>query len=204
MRIGFPNSMKTRAALPLAGLLLLVVCANLAQAEDWFVKGRVYNNVQVTKVNPDSVSVSYTGGTGRLALADLPADIAKRFVAAAKRAQAFAELEKKAETDPIDHLIVSLDQNGMWMNGMFVDIDSPANASPAELLDALARANRAYGDLKGAKIIESRQIQIDPMTAPFTAVRVTTANGGKIVLFQYMDGGARGGSWWNREFPVDY
>jgi len=57
MRIGFPNIMKTRAALPLAGLLLLVVCANLAQAEDWFVKGRVYNNVQVTKVNPDSVSV---------------------------------------------------------------------------------------------------------------------------------------------------
>ncbi len=196
--------MNTRATSLLAVLLLFFVYEKGAHAEDWFVKGRVYNNIHVTKVNPDSVSVTYDGGAGRLALTDLPPDIARRFAAEAKKAQAFAALEKKAETDPIDHLVVSLSPDGMWMNGMSVSIELPANASPAELLAALVRANRAYGDLKGAKIVESRQVQIEPMANPFTAVRVATADGEKIILFQFEDGGAKGGSWWNRVYPSGF
>ena len=181
---------------PFLVAVLVLALVSSGRAEDWFVKGRVYDNVKVTHVNPDTVSINYDGGTGRLALADLPPDIAKRFLADAKKAQAFAALEKKAETDPIDHLIVSLEPMGLlWVNGSMRRLDLPAAATPAELLAAL-------GYLKDEKIIEVRAIEISG--DPFTAVRVAAAGGEKIVLLQYEPGGARGGIWFNKVFPSGY
>jgi hypothetical protein len=50
-----------------------------ARAEDWTICGKTYSNVRVVKVEDDLVSVTYDGGMGRLAIADLPPDVQKRF-----------------------------------------------------------------------------------------------------------------------------
>jgi hypothetical protein len=184
----------------LVAVFLLVISAVAGRAEDWFVKGKVYTNVHVTKVNPDTVSVDYDGGTGRLALVDLPPDIAKRFAAAAKKAQAFAELEKKAETDPIDRLIVRLSGDSMWLNGGVRPIRLPPTASAQDLVTAYDNPYPGPGYVKTATLLEWRDVQIDPFIAPYTAVRIRTAEGDKIILFQYQGSSKGIGLWWNKEF----
>ena len=196
--------MKTPAAILLLSLTLLVALALPTHAEDWLVKGRTYHNVQVLHVNPDTVSVQYDGGTGRLALVDLAPGIASRFAADAKKAHVFAVIEARAATDPIDHLIVSLGEDGMWMNGVEVSLHQGATATPAQLVRALGDANRAYNYLKTAAILETRQVQIAPMPTPYLAVRVRTTEGDKIILFQYADVGIAGGYWWNKIFASGY
>lgn len=191
--------MKSPALRPLiclAAAIGLLTITWPGRAEDWFVKGRTYNNVHVIEVNPDTVSVSYDGGTGRLALSDLPPEIAQRFAADAKRAQAFAELEKKAETDAIDRLIVRLERprDGMWVNGMWSTLALPQTAKPAELIAGLKY-------LQCEKIDESRAIEIDG--EPFTAIRIEAAGGEKIVLLRYTNT-SRGGEWAAREYPAGF
>ena len=50
-----------------------------ALAEDWTLNGKDYHNVKVTKVEDDTVSITYDGGIGRFPLADLTPDLQKRF-----------------------------------------------------------------------------------------------------------------------------
>ncbi len=45
----------------------------------WTVLGRDYNNVKVTKVEADSVSIMYDGGMGRVNQSDLTPDLQKMF-----------------------------------------------------------------------------------------------------------------------------
>jgi hypothetical protein len=174
---------------------LLLACALPDRAEDWFVKGRTYTNVRVIRVNADTVSINYDGGTGRLALADLPEELGKRFAPAAHDAQAFAELEKKADTDAIDHLLVKLEPtNGMWRSGPWEILKLSPDAHPADLIAVMK-------DLRGAKVLEVRPVQIDSL--PFTAVRVNVASGPEIVLLMYLDAGANGGFWGYRVYPSE-
>jgi hypothetical protein len=121
-------------------LWLLVVLLNLAflqlcHGEDWTVKGKAYRNIHVIKVNPDTVSVTYDGGTGRLYLSDLTSQLQLKFKDAAKEAKAFAVVEKNADTDPIAHLVVTLSGScgGMWMNGACFIVRLPKTASPEDL-----------------------------------------------------------------------
>ena len=67
-------SMRMALAMILAGLS----CGAL-HAEDWTVNGKDYHNVVVGQVEADLVHISYDGGIGTVALADLPPDLQKRF-----------------------------------------------------------------------------------------------------------------------------
>jgi len=167
-----------------------------SSADDWFVKGRAYHNVQVLRVNPDTVSVNYDGGTGRLALADLPPDIAQRLAADAKKAQSFAIIKQEAATDLIDHLIVSLTpMHGLWVNGAQREINLPSTAAPDAVLTAT-------GCVTPPKILEVRAVQIDGDA--YTAVRATMDGTENIVLLRYLAGGPNGGNWSYKIFPSGY
>lgn len=48
-------------------------------AEDWTVCGKTYQNVIVLKIEPDLVSIAYSGGMGRIALCDLNPDLQNKF-----------------------------------------------------------------------------------------------------------------------------
>ena len=85
----------------LSVILVLVFATFPAWAEDWTVNGNTYHNVTVTKVDSDKVHITYDGGIGSVNLADLPADLQKRFnydPAKAKAAEQ-AEAERQAESD---------------------------------------------------------------------------------------------------------
>jgi hypothetical protein len=58
---------------------LLIVGLGIAHAEDWDVKGKTYHNVQIKGLDDAYASIIYDGGIGRVALADLPPDVRKRF-----------------------------------------------------------------------------------------------------------------------------
>ena len=91
-------------------LVLIALMTLPALAEDWTVNGKDYNDVKVLKVEDDMVSVQYTGGIGRFAIADLSPELKKRFNYDPAKAAAIAkqkadeealalEAEKKADEE---------------------------------------------------------------------------------------------------------
>lgn len=88
--------MKLRAALAfVAGIFIM---ATALRAEDWTTRdGQVYHDVKVLEVKPDYVTILHRDGGGRVALANLPADLQKRFnydpLKAAVAAQATAQAD---------------------------------------------------------------------------------------------------------------
>src|SRR6266487_2258994 len=64
----------------------------LAAAEDWTTKsGKVFKNVQATALNVDAITIQHDAGTDKIALADLPPEIQKRFSAE----ELFRQLQEK-------------------------------------------------------------------------------------------------------------
>ena len=180
--------------------LPLLFSAAFLHAEDWTVKGKIYRNIHVTQINPDTVSVTYEGGTGRLYLSELTPELQSKFKDAAENAKAFAVIEGKAVTDPIAHLVVSLSGlGGMWMNGMSPIIRLPKNAAPEDVASKVLQVEGS----KNCRVIRVEQVQIDDdmPSSSFTAVLVHTDISDKIVLLRYFD---QGTFWWSRVFESGY
>ena len=80
---------------------LLISGFGIAHAEDWDVKGKTYHNVQVKNSDDAYVSITYDGGIGRVALADLPPDVRRRFTydPAKSKAALDAEAARVAASD---------------------------------------------------------------------------------------------------------
>lgn len=93
--------------------ILLAFTILPVQAEDWTVNEKEYHNVKVVQVDDDLVSITYDGGMGRLAIADLSPDLKKRFNYDASKAKA-ADLKRQedqaeATAESSDSLIPSVD-----------------------------------------------------------------------------------------------
>ncbi len=175
-------------------LLVLLVLPQVVHAEDWTVKGRTYQNIRVIKVNPDTVSVTYDGGTGRLNLSDLTPNLQLKFKEAATEARAFAVVEKNADTDPIAHLVVSLSGSyGMWMNGACFIVRLPKTASPEDL----ASNTLPKWGYTNYKILKVERIQIPDSwpSANFTEILFHAASTDKILVLAY-----QGVGWWSRPY----
>jgi hypothetical protein len=92
----------------LAIVAWLFVMSPALRAEDWTTRdGQVYHDVKVLDVKPDYVTILHHDGGGRVALADLPADLQKRFnydpakakAAAAQTAMADAANERSLHSE---------------------------------------------------------------------------------------------------------
>ncbi len=55
------------------------VLADNVTSTDWTVNGKTFRNVKVGTVDSDAVHITYDGGVGTVALADLPPDLQKKF-----------------------------------------------------------------------------------------------------------------------------
>lgn len=61
-------------------IIFLFLCLSTAVfGEDWTVGGKDFHNVKVDQVESDRVHISYDGGVGTVALADLSPELQKKF-----------------------------------------------------------------------------------------------------------------------------
>ena len=76
-------------------------------AEDWTVNGKAYRNVMVGQVEADRVHITYDGGVGTVALADLSPGLQKRFNynTAQAKAAADARAQHDAASDAIAYAV---------------------------------------------------------------------------------------------------
>jgi hypothetical protein len=106
-----------------------------------------------------------------------------------------------AQPDPIAALVARLSAtHGLWINGMFPDLDLPTTASTQQVLEQVfKKTGFDKGNVRTFQIIETRQVQI-PATGfsdAFTAVLVETDLGRKIVLLK-----SSSVSWWSRVYDA--
>jgi hypothetical protein len=187
--------MKSRLAVAVAFSFLIV--AQAIHAEDWTVKGKTYQNVHITQVNVDTVSVTYENGAGRFNLSDLTPEIQARLSEDVKKAKTLAYYESRAATDPIAHLVVTLDAtHGLWTNGGWRGMPVAKCASPYELLARTTEIN-----LTTFKIVRVDQVQIDgfmPDSLTYAVLVYTNATW-KIGILHYED---KGGGWGIRVYDA--
>src|ERR1700761_6288647 len=107
---------------------LLIIGFGVAQAEDWDVKGKTYHNVQVKSSDDAFVSIMYDGGIGRVALADLPPDVRKRFTydPAKSKAALDAEAARVAASDRVAAAQMVKDNAAAQQQSTAVSVPSPS------------------------------------------------------------------------------
>ena len=110
-------------------VIAFVLLSSLARAEDWTVKGKTYKNVTVEKSDAEYVHIMFDGGIGRVALADLPADLQKKFNYDPKAAAA-ATQQEQAQLAASDAQVAAHSSNAAVV----------ADATPLKLLGTVAGA----------------------------------------------------------------
>jgi hypothetical protein len=113
------------------------------------------------------------------------------------------EVKEKPVPDAIERLVERLSPtHGLWTNGLSPLIELPETATVAEVIARVFwMTGFDQGHVTSHQILETREVQV-PASLPdrYTAVRVQTNFGEKIVLIQYQ-GEAAG--WWSRVFDED-
>jgi hypothetical protein len=109
--------------------------------------------------------------------------------------------------DPIERIVKRETANPYFPSGLTMTIELPATASVVEV------TSRALGQsITNITILEARRVHIsrgdeERQTPPgfwdYTAVRVNTSSGQKVVLLQFQqDSQHPPGSWWSRDYDV--
>ena len=91
--------------------------------------------------------------------------------------------------DSIDDFAAQLSASHLWQNGIFSQIDLPANASTDEVVaKVIEMASFNEGKLTSYKIIKAKGVQIKGSPPDrYTAVLLQTNFGEKIILLKYID-----------------
>ena len=72
--------------------------AALVRAEDFkTVDGKEYKNAKVSRVEPDGIAISFSGGIVKLPFVELPADVQKKYGYDSKSAQEFQQQQYQAD-----------------------------------------------------------------------------------------------------------
>ena len=76
----------------------LLLFAALVRAEDFkTVDGKEYKNAKVSRVEPDGIVISFSGGIVKLPFVELPADVQKKYGYDSKSAQEFQQQQYQAD-----------------------------------------------------------------------------------------------------------
>jgi len=119
----------------LCAIIVAGLCCLTVRAEDWTLNGKTLRNVTVGQVEAENVHITYDGGVGSVALADLPPDLQKRFnydPAKAKAAEAKKEEEAKPDWKKIND--VSLRQWVSKVEQITNVASTPAQKAQAETM----------------------------------------------------------------------
>jgi len=100
-----------------------------------------------------------------------------------------------ASDGAIDALVARLrPSHGLWSNGHFPKLDSPAGATTSEVLkEMFSRGSYAGGTVSTFAIREERDVRIG---GAYRAARLDTDRGKMVVLLRYDRN-----RWWTRAFP---
>lgn len=118
-----------------------------------------------------------------------------------------AETELEVEPEPdeaadvhalpttIDGLVERFDGgHGLWLNGLTPTVVASETANPRAVLEEMFKViSFDNGPVTEFEVFEERSVQID--ADEYTALRLTTNQGPKIVLIRY-----RGSEWWTRVY----
>jgi len=107
--------------------ILAALAAISVQAEDWTVNGKDYHNVIVVQVENNRVHITYTGGVGAVALADLTPDLKKRFNYDPVKAKAADDANKKkqdeqAKQEALENLAKSVIAASLQARGKIIQV----------------------------------------------------------------------------------
>ncbi|MBN2714028.1 MAG: hypothetical protein JXR97_16535 [Planctomycetes bacterium] len=105
-------------------------------------------------------------------------------------------------SDPIDKLVTSLNaSNGMWINGLALNIDLPASASPDVIFAAAIKlVGFDEGHIKTYRIQEVREVKLNTgQTESYSAALVDTDLGRKVFLFKR----EINNRWWARVYDAE-
>jgi hypothetical protein len=92
-------------------LIFLALFGASLRAEDWTTSdGKVYRNVTVLKTEPDAVTILYRDGGALIPLANLPADLQKRFNYDPTKAKLAADARAKTDTQSAAALQIEMAQ----------------------------------------------------------------------------------------------
>jgi hypothetical protein len=130
--------------------ILLILFAGLSlHAEDWTVNGKTYQDVKVILVEPDAVTIMDSDGGARISLADMPADLQKKYgydpvsaiAAAAKRQADEAASDQALQVEKIKTEAAQA-QQAAGMAQAQADADKAANERAQQRTkDAAAQAD---------------------------------------------------------------
>jgi hypothetical protein len=101
----------------------------------------------------------------------------------------------------VDNLVTILSSNPLWQNGVSPTIDLPPTASTEQVIAKYFESvSFDEGKVSSTNILEIRNVQIrGSLPDSYTAVRVSTNLGEKIVLLQYS-----GKMWWSKVYDKAY
>ena len=141
------NSARTLVILLAAALLTF--SATSLWADDWkTTDGKVYQNVTVLAARPDAVMILHQDGGALVPLANLPADLQKRFNYDPVKAKAAAEALIKENAANAVALQAEMNQTGQMRQA-----GSEVNSSPENNVDAIstmpASTNGAHYSIAG-------------------------------------------------------
>jgi hypothetical protein len=110
--------------------------------------------------------------------------------------------ETKAPVDdPIGTIVRKLNaSNGLWINGLYPDIDLPRDAKPEAVLgQAVKMTGFDQGHIKTYEILETRHIQLNTgRMESYSAAVIQSDLGRKIFLFKP----EKNNRWWTRFYDV--
>jgi hypothetical protein len=159
----------------LAGLL--IVGFGIVHAEDWNVKGRIYHNVQVQGSDDAYVSIMYDGGIGRVALADLPPEVQKRFNydSAKSKAALDAEASRVAASDQMASVQMAKDNAAAQQQSTPASAPSPSSAPPRQPSSHAAEIAQLRAQI--AALNQAADAADAPPTAAYNSSVYTSQNG---------------------------
>lgn len=92
---------------------------------------------------------------------------------------------------------------GLWVNGIDANLVTKARTPSEVVAETLRAAKFEAGLLTHYRILEIREVHIDPFPASYTAALVETNLGQMIVLMQYLPGKESAmGYWWRRVYAA--
>jgi len=105
--------------------------------------------------------------------------------------------------DAIDRLVAKLASSfGTWMNGGAPVLEAPKDAPIEEVVkEVFEKTSFAQGKATECKILQQRRVRLEgPLPDIYTAVRVQTNLGEKIVILQEQ---GKGVGWWSRVYTME-
>jgi hypothetical protein len=141
--------MKTnRFSPPLLVLAFIALSSLSSRAEDWkTTDGKIYQDVHVVNVQPDTVTILHHDGGAAIPLANLPADLQKRFSFDADKARDAAKERVREDADNAKALQAEMDEARRMTEAHLAAENATADSGSSSAVQSTTGAHYTLRDL---------------------------------------------------------